>query len=247
MRALVLLSLVACTSTPCPEPEPSSRTTGGEAPPHAHGHHHADAGHANPEGHHHGEGMHHDFSDVARFEAMFDAPGRARWQRPVEVVGHLDLTPGETVADLGAGTGYFEPFLSAAVGPRGRVLALDAEPAMVEHLRRRAEAEGLANVEARQVPADGPGLDPSSVDAILVVDTWHHLPNRAQYARRLRDALREGGVLLVVDFTLDGAQGPPAQHRLAPEVVIRELEEGGLRATLVEESLPDQYVVRATR
>lgn len=246
MRALVLLSLVACTSTPCPEPEPSARTTGGEAPPHAHGHHHAGV-HPNPEGHHHGEGMRHDFSDVARFEAMFDAPGRARWQRPVEVVGHLDLTPGESVADLGAGTGYFEPYLSAAVGPRGRVLALDSEPAMVEHLRRRADAEGLANVEARQVPTDGPGLEPSSVDAILVVDTWHHLPNRAQYARRLRDALREGGVVLVVDFTLDGSQGPPAQHRLAPEVVIRELEEGGLRATLVEESLPDQYVVRATR
>jgi len=246
MRLLVLLSLAACTSTPCPEPSSSPQTTGGEAPPHAHGHHH-DSGHPNPEGHHHGEGMRHDFSDVARFEAMFDAPGRARWQRPVEVVGHLDLTPGETVADLGAGTGYFEPFLSAAVGPRGRILALDSEPAMVEHLRRRAEAEGLANVEARQVPADGPGLEPSSVDAILVVDTWHHLPDRAQYARRLRDALREGGVLLVVDFTLDGAQGPPPQHRLAPEGVIRELEEGGLHATLVEESLPDQYVVRATR
>jgi len=65
------------------------------------------------------------------------------------------------VADLGAGTGYYEPFLAAAVGPRGRVLTLDSEPAMVEHLRRRAEAEGLANVEARRVPADGP------VDAVL--------------------------------------------------------------------------------
>lgn len=191
--------------------------------------------------------MQHDFSDVARFEAMFDAPGRARWQRPVEVVGHLDLTPGETVADLGAGTGYFEPLLATAVGARGRVLALDNEAAMVEHLRRRAAAEGLSVVEARQIPSDGPGLEPSSVDAILVVDTWHHLPNRAQYARRLREALREGGVLLIVDFTLDGSQGPPVQHRLAPEVVIRELEEGGFRAALVEESLPDQYVVRAVR
>jgi SAM-dependent methyltransferase len=191
--------------------------------------------------------MQHDFSDVARFEAMFDAPGRARWQRPVEVVGLLDLTPGETVADLGAGTGYFVPYLAAAVGPRGRVIALDSEPAMVAHLRRRADAEGIAVVEAREVAADAPGLEPGSVDAILVVDTWHHLPDRARYAARLREALREGGVLLVVDFTLETTQGPPVDARLAPEVVVRELEAGGLRAVVVEESLPDQYVVRATR
>ncbi|MCB9599707.1 MAG: class I SAM-dependent methyltransferase [Sandaracinus sp.] len=241
MRWIVLLPLAACASTPCPdssaEPSTAESSSGGEA--HAH--------HGRHEGHHHGEGMQHDFSDVARFEAMFDAPGRARWQRPVEVVGLLDLTPGETVADLGAGTGYFEPLLAAAVGPRGRVLALDSEPAMVAHLRERAQAEGLTVVEAREVAVDGPGLEPGSVDAILVVDTWHHLPDRVAYATKLRDALRDGGVLLVVDFTLQTEQGPPVSARIAPDALVEELRAAGLQATLVDETLPDQYVVRATR
>ncbi|MCA9611428.1 MAG: SAM-dependent methyltransferase, partial [Myxococcales bacterium] len=98
-----------------------------------------------------------------------------------------------------------------------------------------------------EVAVDGPGLEPGSVDAILVVDTWHHLPDRVAYAAKLRDALREGGVLLVVDFTLETEQGPPVSARIAPEALVEELRAAGMQATLVEETLPDQYVVRATR
>ena len=192
--------------------------------------------------------MTHDFSDVSRFEAMFDAPGRASWQRPVEVVALLGAAPGQTVVDLGAGTGYFLPYLASAVGPSGRVVALDSEPAMVAHLQQRAEREGLRAVEARSVEADAPGLAPGSADAILIVNTWHHLPERAQYAARLRDALRPGGTVLVVDFTLESEQGPPVAARVAPDVVAQELEAVGLEAEIIAgESLPDQYVVRATR
>jgi SAM-dependent methyltransferase len=192
--------------------------------------------------------MVHDFTDVARFERMFDAPGRAAWQRPVEVVALLGVTPGQTVADLGAGTGYFEPLLSLAVGRGGRVLALDSEPAMVEHLARRAEREGLGNVEARRVEPGQPGLAPASVDRVLIVDTWHHLPERGRYAAALRDALRAGGSVLVVDFTREASHGPPVEARLAAEAVAAELRAGGLEADVVrDETLPDQYVVRGTR
>jgi SAM-dependent methyltransferase len=207
-------------------------------------------GHAHRAHAHRGDGrggMVHDFSDVARFEAMFDAPDRDAWQRPVEVVALLGTSPGQTVVDLGTGTGYFLPFLSIAVGHGGHVLALDAEPAMIDHVRARAEREGLTNVEARAVDATGAGLATASADAILVVDTWHHLPDRAAYAIGLRDALRPGGVLLVVDFTRESPQGPPAAHRISAEAVVAELAAAGLSATIAEESLPDQYVVRAVR
>jgi SAM-dependent methyltransferase len=191
--------------------------------------------------------MVHDFSDVAHFEAMFDAPDRSSWQRPVEVVALLAIESGATVVDLGTGTGYFLPFLSAAVGPRGRVLALDTEPAMIEHVRARAEREGLAPVEARVVQPGDPELPARSVDAILIVNTWHHLPDRAAYAARLRDALRPGGAVLVVDFTLESPHGPPAEHRIPPETVLAELRAGGLEPALVPESLPYQYAVRGVR
>jgi SAM-dependent methyltransferase len=192
--------------------------------------------------------MQHDFSDTARFEALFDAPDRDGWQRPVEVIALLEAAPGATVVDLGTGTGYFLPFLSVAVGASGRVIALDAEPAMVEHVRARAAREGLTRVEARSVGAADPGLDARSVDRILVVDTWHHLPDRAAYAAHLRDALRDGGSILVVDYTPQSPHGPPPALRVPAEIVASELAAAGLRVeTVAAEQLPYQYVVRATR
>lgn len=154
--------------------------------------------------------MVHDFSDTERFAAMFDAPDRDAWQRPARVVSFLDLAPGETAVDLGTGTGYFLPFLSAAVGQGGHVLAVDNEPAMVEYVAARARREGLTQVLPTTTAADDdPGLGEGSADAILIVDTWHHLPNRASYAQHLRRALRPDGVLLVVDFTMETEEGPP--------------------------------------
>lgn len=187
-----------------------------------------------------------DFSEVERFAQHFDDPKRAAWQKPDEVVRLLELRAGGTVADIGAGTGYFLAALSRAVGPQGRVLALDVEPNMVAYMKRRAEREGLANVEARTVAPDDPGLAPASVDRILIVNTWHHIGDRARYSALLRQALRADGAVLVVDFTRESDIGPPAEHRLPPEQVAKELASGGLRAEIVrDESLPKQYVVRA--
>ncbi len=196
--------------------------------------------------HHAGQGHHHDFSDVERFAAIFDDPARDEWQRPSEVAALLELAPGVTVVDLGAGTGYFVPHLAPAVGPSGRVLALDTEPAMVEHMRRRVAEAGLANVEPRVVAPDDPGLEPGSVDRILIVDTWHHVADREAYAARLREALRPGGYVLVVDFTPESPHGPPPAMRLSADAVVAELERGGFEARAVEEGLPYQYVVRAS-
>jgi SAM-dependent methyltransferase len=147
------------------------------------------------------------------------------------------------VADIGAGTGYFEPYLSAAVGQSGSVLALDIEPDMVRYLTERAEREGMANVVANRVDVDDPKLAPRSVDRILIVDTWHHIPDRVAYAQKLRQALADDGTVTIVDFTLDSEHGPPRHHRLSPEAVIGELEKAGFRASTVNEALPNQYVV----
>jgi SAM-dependent methyltransferase len=123
------------------------------------------------------------------------------------------------------------------------VLALDVEPQMVAYLKRRVKKEGMTNVIVQKVAPDDPGLAPGSVDRVLVVDTWHHLPQRAHYAAALNRALRPGGFVEVVDFTAESPEGPPAHARLSPATVIAELQAGGLSARAVTESLPLQYVV----
>jgi len=199
-----------------------------------------DAGTAHPPAADHYQ---HDFSDVAKYAKAFDSAKRDAWQKPDEVVSLLQLRPGNAVADVGAGTGYFEPYLAKAVGPSGRVLALDAEPHMVAYLKQRMKKEGLANVTVQQVAATEPGLADNSVDRVLIVNTWHHVPRRAQYAAALNRALRPGGFVVVVDFTAESPEGAPAHARLSPATVIAELQTGGLSARSVAESLPLQYVV----
>lgn len=194
----------------------------------------------NPHHHHHGTAGH-SFKDAEAWSREFDDPARDAWQRPDDVVAAMVIGPGMTVADVGAGTGYFEGRLSSAVGPSGKVFGLDVEPDMVAFMQRRFA--DTPNVEARACPFDTTGLDAASVDRVLVVDTWHHIEGREAYARHLASVLRPGGSVTIVDFTLASSKGPPPEARVTEEIVMRELSAGGLSAHVVEESLPDQFIV----
>ncbi len=187
----------------------------------------------------------HEHQHPAGSWTALDDPARDARQRPAEVVAALAITEGMVVADVGAGTGYFEPYLSRAVGPRGRVLALDVDPELVAHMRRRFAEEGLANVEARLVATTDPGLAAGSVDRLLVVDVWHHMSDRVAYARKLRRALAPGGRLVIVDYPEDAPRGPPPELRVDADAVVAELTAAGLVARVEPRSLPEQYVVVA--
>lgn len=189
----------------------------------------------------------HRFTRAEDWVAQFDDPGRDAWQKPAEVVTALQIEPGMTVADIGAGTGYFEPYLSRAAGPTGKVLALDVEPDMVRYLGERVERQHLSNVSPALAQIDDPKLADQSVDRVLIVDTWHHIPEREAYARKLLAALKPGGRVYVVDFTADASHGPPARHRVPAAQVVHELSQPGLRAEVMVLALPEQYVVVATR
>ncbi|MBI4607314.1 MAG: methyltransferase domain-containing protein [Planctomycetes bacterium] len=104
----------------------------------------------------HGESghAHRRFDDPAAWSKRFDDPARDAWQRPGDVLALLGIERGWTVADLGAGTGYFLKHLSRAVGEEGTVLALDIEPSMVRHMSERVEREGLRNIRALVVPPE---------------------------------------------------------------------------------------------
>jgi predicted methyltransferase len=226
------LLLLACgAGDPAPAAPPPSDPAGAAVEGHpAHGGDHATVSHR--------------FDDPARWSQVFDDPARDAWQRPEALVAALGIAPGATVADVGAGTGYFERHLAAAVGPTGTVIAVDVEPALVEHLRARGAKDGWTRVEARLGTPDDPALRPGEVDLVLLVDTWHHVDGRVDWARRLRAAGKPGARLVIVDFdpASDDDHGPPKAHRLPPEVVEQELAAAGWTVVDRPAVLPHQYV-----
>jgi ubiquinone/menaquinone biosynthesis C-methylase UbiE len=187
---------------------------------------------------------HHSFADVEHWVGVFDDPKRDEWQKPAAVVRALEIAPGMTVADLGAGTGYFSHYLSAAVGPSGSVLAVDPEPKMVAHLRERAEREHTDNVVPILASLDNPRLPVGSVDLVLIVDTYHHLDDRLTYLRALQRFLRPRGRVAVIDWHKRPLPvGPPPEHKLAREQVVEEMTAAGYRLVAEPEILPYQYVL----
>jgi SAM-dependent methyltransferase len=184
----------------------------------------------------------HPFDDVDHWSSVFDDPSRDEWQLPDAVVKALDLAPGMTVADLGAGTGYMSRRLSEAVGPRGTVFAVDPEPNLVEHLRARAEREGLANVVPVLASTDNPRLPAGAVDLVLVLDTYHHVDDRPRYFRDLARVLRTGGRVAVIDWQKRPLPvGPDLEHKLAREQVVEEMAAAGWVIASEPEILPYQY------
>ncbi|MBI3184520.1 MAG: methyltransferase domain-containing protein [Myxococcales bacterium] len=190
-------------------------------------------------GRHAHHGHHHRFEDAQRWARVFEDPSRDGWQLPEEVLAALKLNPDSKVADIGSATGYFAVRLSRAV-PSGKVYAVDIEPEMQRYLERRAQAEGLKNLVSILGTEDDPRL-PEPVDLVLLVDTYHHLGRREGYFSSLRQKLRAGGRLAVIDFKKESPRGPPPEAKLAPEEVVSELSAAGYQLLEEHRFLPDQY------
>ena len=187
--------------------------------------------------------IHHSFDDVEKWVKVFDDPGRDAWQKPDAVIAAVGVTEGMTVADLGAGTGYFSVRLAAAVGKNGRVLAIDVEPKLVDHMKERAAKAQLAQLVPVLAPTDDPKLPAKGVDLVVIVDTWHHIDDRLHYLAKLAAGLAPGGRVAVVDFKKgDFPVGPPDAHKLTPEAVVAEFEGSGWTLAKSWDELPYQYV-----
>jgi ubiquinone/menaquinone biosynthesis C-methylase UbiE/rhodanese-related sulfurtransferase len=161
-------------------------------------------------------------------------------RRPDDVVAALQLRPGMTVVDLGAGSGIFTRRFARAVGPGGRAIALDIDRSAVEAIKQEAKSLGLPNYEARVVAADDPAIEPGTADVIFLSNTYHHLDNRVVYARKLRAGLKPGGRLVIVDFAAGpGMRGMPDHPDRAR--VERELADAGFRLVKSHEFLTGQF------
>jgi arsenite methyltransferase len=186
---------------------------------------------------------------VKGYVAMLERPERDSFQKPEQVMAALALRPGERVADIGSGSGYFTRRVARAVGPDGVVWAVDIAQELLDYLSARAVREGLANIRPVKVAPDDPHLEPAGVDTVLMVDTLHYVKaaDRAAYARKLRSGLAAGGRVVVIDFLPkpweERPWGPPPEQRMAREEVDAAMAAAGLQPAAVHDFLPEQFFV----
>ena len=189
----------------------------------------------------HGDPRHHlehRFDDPARYAESFDDPARDAWQMPGRVIETLKIQPGHLVADIGAGTGYFTTRIANSTDA-AIVYAVDIEPAMTDWIRGRAEDDGLEKVVTVLAATKRTNL-PESVDLALIVDTYHHIPDRVVYFTRLRQELKPSGRVAIIDFRKDSPTGPPVEFRFTAEEITSELADAGLTLQRQYDFLPRQ-------
>jgi SAM-dependent methyltransferase len=156
----------------------------------------------------------------------------------------LAIPKGASVADIGAGSGYMTVRLARRVGTQGRVYANDLQPQMLDLLQRRLEREKVTNVTLVQGAVDDPRLPPASVDLELMVDVYHELSQPQAMLRRLREALKPGGRLVLLEYRKEDPTIPiRLEHKMTVAEARTEVEAEGFRLSKVDESLPRQHIL----
>jgi ubiquinone/menaquinone biosynthesis C-methylase UbiE len=181
-------------------------------------------------------------ADLAGYIASLEEPGRAEWQKPDEVIRALNLSPGETLCDVGSGPGYFALRAARRLEPAGWVYAEDVEATMIDALRDRVSQARLANVTPILGLPDDPLLPKAACDVILVVNTYHLFPNGPAFLRRLLKSLKPSGRLANIDFhKRETPEGPVLARRVAKEAFIADAQRAGFTTVTEEKFLPYQY------
>ncbi len=173
---------------------------------------------------------------------LLEAPDRDAWQRPDRVMDALGIADGSSVADLGAGGGWFTIRLARRVGPNGVVFAEDVQPQMIEAIERRVKREGLQNVRAVLGTTSDPRLPSDALDAILIVEAYHEMEDPVTLLRNAARALKPQGRIGVIDYKKDGlGPGPAIDARVDPDTIVRDATGAGLRLIKREAFLPFQF------
>jgi predicted methyltransferase len=179
---------------------------------------------------------------------MLEAPDRAAWQKPNQIMDALNIADGSRVADIGAGSGWFTIHLADRVGPRGVVYAQDVQKEMLDAIRRRVSREGFRNVVTRLGESTSPNLPEGELDAVLVVDTYPEVEvnDRVTFLRALTRALKPNGRIGIVNYK-PGRGGPgPDEGRVDRASVEADAKAAGLRV-IARDNLPWMYLVVLSR
>lgn len=190
--------------------------------------------------------------DVEKFVERFEGESRAVYAQRFAIVDALDLSPGDVIADIGAGTGFFSFLFAEAVGETGRVQAVEISPRFLDHLRAETERRGLANVEVVEGTTSSVELPTGETRIAFICDVYHHFESPMDSLASLYEAIEPGGELVLIEFhRIEGVTNEFIfEHvRAGREVFQAEIEAAGFRyADEIElEGLDDNYVLRFTR
>jgi len=169
--------------------------------------------------------------------SIFDSPGRDQRLHIQQVMDALNITPGKNVADIGAGGGWFTVRAAKRVGDSGKVYAVDINPDATKYIAARAQKEHLSNIDTIVSKTDDPLIPASSVDAVLLLKTYHEVSNPIALMHNLRPALRSGAKVGIIDRNGNGEN-----HGVNHDVVVHELEQAGYRLVGEKDDLvkPDE-------
>ncbi len=187
--------------------------------------------------------------DFAQWVVRFERPGREVYDKRHQIVAATRIRPGMVVADIGAGTGLFTRLFSPAVGPSGKVIAVDISRVFIDNVLRSAHAQGLNNVEAIVNTQTETLLPPESIDIAFLSDTYHHFEHPHEMMRSIHRALRPGGHVVVIDFRkhAHSSKWVKGHVRAGSETVIQEIEAAGFKLTGEETFLSENYFLRFNR
>lgn len=143
---------------------------------------------------------HYENADVDHWRGVFEREGRTVWDNRKQIVKALKLTPGQRVADVGTGTGFFALMMASEVGPSGKVYAVDISKNFVDGVLERAEQAGLGNVTGIVNDQKSVRLPEGSVELVFISDTYHHFEYPRTTLKSIRTALVEGGDVVVIDY-----------------------------------------------
>jgi protein-L-isoaspartate O-methyltransferase len=173
-----------------------------------------------------------------------ERPEREREEQPAKLLDALKIKPGDVVADIGAGSGYYTFRLSERVGPTGKVLAVDIQPEMLAILRYRVNALKIKNVELVQGTETDPKLPANMVDLILMVDVYHEFSHPWEMTVAMLKALKPGGRLVFVEFRLEDPKVPiKLVHKMSEKQVRREMAIHPVRWVETIDVLPWQHII----
>jgi ubiquinone/menaquinone biosynthesis C-methylase UbiE len=171
-------------------------------------------------------------------------PEREAEEHPDQALDLLKIQKGSTVADIGAGAGYFTLRLAERVGPSGVVYGEDIQPGMLDLLRKNMRKRRLTNVRAVLGTIDDPKLPKESLDLVLLVDVYHEFSEPEKMLERIRESLKPGGRLVLLEYRAEDPAVPiRPEHKMTVKQVRDEVEPEGFRFDQAIEKLPQQHII----